>query len=97
MTRDHHIRFSVSDLLAVVLTCQACRTSLSYPMDAFGTTTTVMPTLPHECPQCGDDWNLDAEHNAIRRLLFALSQYREFMDRAIPPVSLQFDLPGEDD
>ena len=95
MTRHHQLRFEISDLLTVILTCEECHTSLSYPMDAFGATSEVLPRLPKQCPQCEAAWALDTDHSPIRRLLFALSQYREFIGRGKPAVRLQFDLPDE--
>ena len=95
MTNKHIMQFGLTELLTVHLACKACCVSLEYPIDAFGTDSRVLPTLPTTCPQCGETWGLEQDYDEVRGVLFALAKHRAAVDAGRGRVTLAFTLPGQ--
>ena len=93
MTNKRYVQFGLLDLSTVHLACGECHVRVEYPIDAFGTTTRVLPHLPDKCPQCGTEWGLDQDGSVIRSVLFALAKHRDAVDNGKNRVTLQFGMP----
>jgi len=99
MTKDHLLKFTITELSSVIVECISCKIHLSYPIEQFGTASNVMPELPKNSPQCNGPWYLDRPESPATKFLLGLAKLRLAVDgdreNVTPHLSIRDDSPDQ--